>query len=175
MIEALKRVPGLIVRVRQHPPELSADDYLNLLTVYRRGEFLGLYDQGREYGPDDVVATIESVFGGEVTFKVNEAFANVIGSTHDPKIAGQAWLNLWVNQFEVYPTICTSFQFQGFPCGSVLLGGHVVIGKVAQNVPAGSNSVYIFPICKSHNNNDNVYMEALQYQSGVWLKNYLGN
>jgi hypothetical protein len=26
----------------------------------------------------------------------------------------------------------------------------------------------------AHNNNDNVYMEALMYLEGIWLKNYLG-
>jgi hypothetical protein len=37
----------------------------------------------------------------------------------------------------------------------------------------GSNSVYIMPICKRHNDDDNVHMKALQYQDGVWLNDYL--
>jgi hypothetical protein len=74
----------------------------------------------------------------------------------------------------VYPSICTSYQFQGFHCGTSYVGGHIVPGTVARTVPKGSNAVYIMPICHAHNNNDNVYMEALQYQDGIWLKDYLG-
>jgi hypothetical protein len=167
-------VPGLIVQVRKHTPELPADDYLQLLAVYREGQFIGFHEDGRDYGPNDVVRTIDSVFGGVVTFPPAAAFANVIGSTNDPKINNQTWLNLWYNSVGVYPQICTAYQFNGFACTGYLVGGHVVTGQVAQRVAYGSNSVYIFPICGKHNANDNVYMEALQYRNAVWLNNYLG-
>jgi len=121
-------VPGLIVKVRERPPELTAEDYGKFLTVYRGGKFLGLYEPGREYGPQDVVTTIESVYGGTVTFPQGHHFANVIGSTNDPKIDGQSWLDLWYNNIRVYPTICTSYHFQDFQCGTNLVGGHVVEG-----------------------------------------------
>jgi hypothetical protein len=174
LIAALKEMPGLIVQVRQHPPEVSVDDYRQLLTVYRNGAFLGFYEPGREYGPDDTVRTIESVYGGLATFPQNAPFANVIGSTNDPKVDGQTWKNLWYNKVGVYPQICTSFQFEGFPCTDRILGGHVVKGKVAQVVQTGSDSVYIFPICQRHNDTDSVYMEVLKYETAVWLKNYMG-
>jgi hypothetical protein len=122
-----------------------------------------------------VVLTLESVFGGEVTLSYGEQFANVIGSTTDPKIAGLTWIQLWANQFGVYPVVCTSYQLNGFSCGSSLVGGHVIAGTQAKTVTPGSNSVWIFPICVQHNNNDNVYMEALKYLKGIWLKNYLGS
>jgi hypothetical protein len=102
-----------------------------------------------------------------------ETFANVIGSTSDPKIAGQSWIQLWANQFGHYPVNCTSLSYGGFPCGNTFVGGHVISGQVAHVVAAGSNSIYIYPICHAHNSNDNVYMAALQYLDGVWLKNYL--
>src|SRR5262249_14429005 len=124
-------------------------------------------------GPGDKIVTVDSVWGGTVAFSHGEAFANVIGSTSDPKIAGLTWLTLWANQFGT-PNICTSYQFNGFNCSGFLVGGHVVTGQQAKVMPAGSNAVYIFPICVSHNNNNNVYMEALQYVNGIWLKNYLG-
>lgn len=159
LIAALESSSGLIVQVRKHPPELSPEQHRQLLAVYRDEQFVGLYEQGRDYG-SHVVVTIESVFGGEVTFNSGEFFANVIGSTNDPKIAGQSWLNLWYNQMGVYPTVCTSYQFGNFPCGNSLVGGHVITGKVAKMVPMGSNSVYIFPICIQHNNDDSVFMSA---------------
>ena len=70
--------------------------------------------------------------------------------------------------------ICTSYQFGGFGCGNSLVGGHIILGTQAKIVAKGSNSVYIMPICIQHNNDDNVYMEALKYLKGIWLKNYLG-
>lgn len=174
LIAALKSLPGLIVQVRTPPPEVSPDDYRRLLVVYRDGVFQGLYEPGAELGPGDEVVTIESVWGGTVHFSAGEAFANVIGSTNDPKIAGKTWINLWADQFGVYPSICTSYHFNGFNCGTSFVGGHIITGTVARTMPKGSDSVYIMPICRPHNNDDNVYMEALQYQDGIWLKDYLG-
>jgi hypothetical protein len=175
LIAALETVvDGLIVQVRKDPPTLSADDYQQLLAVYRDGTFHGFYGQIDDYGPGDVVQTIESTFGGTVQFNAGENFANVIGSSNDPKISGKTWVNLWADQFGVYPNICTSFKYLGFGCGSTIYGGHIVTGQVAKAMPAGSNAVYILPICVQHNNDDNVYMAALQYQAGIWLKNYLG-
>lgn len=174
LIAGLEDVPGLVVRIRQQPPEVSAEAYQQLLTIYRDGVFQGPYEPGCELGPRDAVQTIDSVWGGTVKFSVGEAFANVIGSTSDPKIAGKSWINLWADQFGVYPNICTSYQFNGFKCGSSFVGGHIVTGTTARQMPKGSNSVYIMQICHPHNKNDNVYMEALEYQAGIWLKDYLG-
>lgn len=175
LILALEKEPQLIVQVRKHPPELSPEEHQQFLAVYRNGEFLGLHEPGREYEPEDLIVTVESVFGGEVTLNYGEKFANVIGSTNDPKIAGLTWIQLWANQFGTYPTVCTSYQLNGFSCGSSLVGGHVIAGTQAKAVAKGSNSVWIFPICVQHNNNDSVYMEALKYAKGIWLKNYLGS
>lgn len=174
VIEALQEQPHLIVQVRKHPPEMSAEEHQKFLTVYRDGQFQGLHQPGRQYGPGEQVFTVDSVFGGEVTLSYGEAFANVIGSTHDPKIAGLTWIQLWANQFNTYPVVCTSYQSNGFGCGNGLVGGHVIAGQHASIVPQGSNSVWIFPICVQHNNNDNVYMQALKYLKGIWLHNYMG-
>jgi len=175
VIAQLKERDGLIVQVRKHVPELPPELHQQFMTVYRDGVFQGFHEPGRQYGPGDEVLTIESVFGGEVTFNYQEAFANVIGSTPDPHIGGLSWVQLWANQFNTWPVVCTSYQSFGFNCGNTFVGGHVVTGTVAKSMPAGSNSVYIFPICHAHNNNDGVYMLALKYLQGIWLKNYLGH
>lgn len=44
-----------------------------------------------------------------------------------------------------------------------------------KTVPRGSDSVWIFPICSAHNNDDIVSMQGLRYLTGVWLRNYLGS
>ena len=175
LIAALKAKPQLIVQVRETLPELPIEQYLELCVVYRNGEFLETYDHSREYDASDEVRPVESVFGGTVTLNYGDNFANVIGSTKDPKIDRLSWINLWIQKCGgLAPTACTSLNYKSFKCNTSLVGGHVVKGQTATVVAKGSNSVYIFPICIAHNNNDNTYMAALTYTSGVWLWNYLG-
>lgn len=172
MIEALKQQKEVIVQIRTPLPALSTKHYLSLCTVYRNGEFLDMYDKDKDYGADIVIGNPESTWGGTVYMHHGENFANVIGSTEDPHIAGKSWIRLWADQFEHYPMICTSHNYGGFVCGHTFVGGQVISGTVAHTVATGSNSVYIYPICHAHNNNDNVYMAALQYLDGVWLNNF---
>ena len=174
LIEALEKVPELIVQVRKHPPKLPPEDQQKFLTVYQQGKFQGFHETGREYAAGEEVYSVESVWGGEVTLNYQESFANVIGSTGDPQIGGLSWIRLWAGQYNIYPIICTSYQFGRFNCDESLVGGHVIGGTQAQVVPYGSNSVWIFPICSNHNKNDNVYMAAIKYLKGIWLHNYMG-
>ncbi|MBJ6369277.1 hypothetical protein [Snuella sedimenti] len=172
LLEAIKKLEGLTIKIKTLPPKLPSEVYLNTLLVYTGGKFTGIYDPNKNYAEGYSLKSIESVWGGIVTFTYGENFANVIGSTHDPHIASKSWIKLWEGQYGT-ATTCTSLNYNGFVCNvsSGLVGGHVITGKVAKVMPAGSD-VYIMPICTAHNNNDNVYMAALQY-TGVWLKNYL--
>jgi hypothetical protein len=169
---------GINVAVRTTPPALTPEQEADLRFVYREGLFRGAYDPSVPLGPDDTVHPLHSVWGGTVAFTYGEYFANVIGSTGDPKIAGLSWIQLWYNQFQVAPPQCASLNFPGgaYPCSPYStnspVGGHVIVGTVATQVPWGVNYVYIIPICAKHNADDNVYMSALQTQSGIWLKNY---
>lgn len=176
LIAALKATPDLTVQLRTPFPELPMEHYLNLCVVYRRGRFLELFDQSREYEDGDEVHPFESVYGGTATFPVGAPFANVIGSTHDPKIKPYtSWVALWEAKVGVMPTKCESFDYDGFKCGNDVLGGHVVKGVLAERVPAGSDDVFIFPICSKHNKNDKVHMAALTYRTAVKLNNYMGS
>lgn len=174
LIQALQATPDIAVQVRRPVPKLSPDVHEQLMLVYRNGVFDRVHEANTLLGSNEQLYTIESTFGGEVTLNYKEAFANVIGSTSDPKIAGLSWIQLWANQYGQYPVICTSYHSNGFNCGNSLVGGHVIGGKTAKSMPKGSNSVWIFPICIQHNNDDKVYMEALKYLKGIWLNNYLG-
>lgn len=162
----------LTVQVKTPPPALSPEENDDLQLLYKNGLFAGFYNPEEHYGNEFVKRSIYSVWGGEVTFNKNENFANVIGSTNDPKIASKTWLRLWSDQYG-NPTNCTSLNYSPVTCNTNLVGGHVILGKTAKAEPKGSNSVYIMPICSAHNNNNNVYMAAIMYQKGVWLKNYL--
>ena len=121
------------------------------------------------------IGDVRSTFGGTYTFASTDDFANVIGSSTDPKVDGLAWINLWKR---TYPTAtitqCSSYDFPtGFGCTTNFVGGHVILGQTAQVVAAGSNDVYIIPICQKHNKNNNVYMMPIKEKRAVWLKNYL--
>jgi len=182
LIASLKAEAGLTIRVRTLPPRTSVSEYLKLRRIFKDGVPIAASNDAfvlpkLNAGDDDVEKNrYGSVWGGEVTFSQNENFANVIGSTNDPKIAGKSWYGLWVDYYGTPLPNCSSWQYNGFSCtpGPYLYGGHVVKGKVAKSMPKGSNSVYIMPICPAHNNDDSVYMAAVTNRKGVWLKDYLG-
>ncbi|KAF3912614.1 hypothetical protein AA313_de0207335 [Arthrobotrys entomopaga] len=173
-IEALIKTQKYMVRIRGNLPELPMEDYLNLCMVTNAsGELLGSYDPTVEYEEGVKINPIDSFYKGTTVVGYGSYFANVIGSTWDPKIKHQAWIELWrqtVNGGQ-QPALCTSFNFNGFACGPVDKGGHIIPGTNASWIPDGSD-VYIFPICTAHNNNDKVYMSALAYQTAVWLTGY---
>ncbi|KAF5615341.1 hypothetical protein F25303_13808 [Fusarium sp. NRRL 25303] len=172
LIHALKQQGQLVVRIRTPFPSLTTEHYLSLCTVSQNGKPLGFYDASKDYGADAIIGNFESTWGGEVYMHFGENFSNVIGSTGDPKIAGLTWVQLWANQFGFYTLACTSQNYNGFPCSNNIIGGHFFSGQVAQTVAVDSNDVYIYPICQTHNTNNNVYMAALTYLNGVWLNNY---
>lgn len=127
---------------------------------------------------DNINNYIGSIWGGEAYFRRYENIANVIGSSNDPLISSKAWIEIWERQFGLEDS-CTSHGWasgNSFSCNdssrSNIVGGHVIEGTVAKSMPDGSNSVYIIPICKSHNNNDNVFMRADVYTQAIWLNNY---
>lgn len=180
-LEALKQTltdaHEFILHIRTPVPDLSAEDRRSLMMAYRNGVFLEAFDPEKSYPEDVTRVGIESVWGGTVTLNQGEAFANVIGSKYDPKIGGNSWLKLWRDNCNngYNPSQCTSLGFPNGFCGAPdYVGGHVIAGQVASSVPKGSNAVYILPICKAHNNDDNIFMRAMTYKVGVWLKNYFG-
>lgn len=167
---------GLNVALRTPLPPLTPAQLADLRLVYHRGVFKKAYRPGEPLDEGDEVISVESVFGGTVKFNYAEAFANVIGSTDDPKINGLSWIALWSDEFGTPPQ-CTSLGFpSNFPCTPVgftsPLGGHVITGTKAKEVLWGVDKVYIMPICSAHNNDDNNYMKALENRDGIWLKNY---
>ncbi len=127
----------------------------------------------------EVQTAIQSIYYGTITWTLNYCFANIIGSTHDPKPSGYgSWIVLWADKCNdgYNPTLCSSFNYSDgstpFDCNtSDFIGGHVIPGKTAGTVAAGGTA-YIFPICKAHNNNDNIYMSMRYNPTGVVLKNY---
>lgn len=125
-----------------------------------------------------VQAAVNSTYYGTITWTSMYSFANIMYSTNDPKPSGySSWITLWNDKCHggYYPTQCTSYNYSngksGFICGTDFVGGHVIPGTTAKSV-ANGGTAYIFPICKAHNNNDNIYMSCRYNPKGVVLKNY---
>ena len=171
---------GITVFVKSPLPKMEFDDYLELSSVYNDdGSFVELFDVEKKYDSTKRIVHLASFFKDTVYFAENQKFANVIGSTHDPKVKGKSWLKLWRNAFNAKSKICSSFEFDGFDCtddsdaGKNLVGGHVILGNKASKVTVGSDDVYIIPICKAHNNNDKVYMQPIYERRAVRLGGFM--
>ncbi len=127
----------------------------------------------------EIQRIVESSYYGTITWNQNYAFANIIGSTHDPKPYGvSSWIQLWADKCHsgYKPTLCSSYDYADghtpFNCNtSGFVGGHVIPGTTAKKVATGGTA-YIFPICPRHNGNDNIYMSMRYNPTGVVLHNY---
>lgn len=156
------------------PPTVTAENLNNFKLMY--GETitpLDVTDLPAEIAR--VQFQVDSTYVGTVTWKANATFANVIGSTDDPKIDGQSWIELWANKCNSGKDTdkCSSYNYaSGDPnwkCSSTILGGHVITGTTAKKMNKG-DTVYIYPICKPHNNSDANSMKSLYNPEGVQLK-----
>jgi len=171
---------GVTVFVKSPFPEMDFDDYQNLSLVYDVNEkTLETFVIDNIYDATKRIFHIESYFKDIVYFAPNQKFANVIGSTHDPKIEGKSWLKLWRNAFNAKSKICASFEYDDFNCtngsddGKHLVGGHIILGDKAGKIEVGSDDVYIIPICKAHNNNDKVFMMPIHERRAVRLGGFM--
>ncbi|MDQ3287356.1 MAG: MACPF domain-containing protein [Pseudomonadota bacterium] len=167
------KVQGFNVLVLCPLPVLDKDEYERMSAVYLHGKFLEFYDPAKTYGDGFNIVELGSYFKGKVTFAVNQDFANVIGSTDDPKHGVASWIALWRKSFGKEKQ-CASLNFpSSVTCKGTLVGGHVVLGTAtASPTPGDSNSVYIIPICKPHNGNNNVYMRDITTRNAIALQNY---
>lgn len=127
----------------------------------------------------EIQGTVDSSYYGTITWALNCAFANIIGSTHDPKPPGySSWIQLWSDKCHggYNTTHCSSYNYDDgkntFTCNTTgFVGGHVIPGQTAKAVAKGGTA-YIFPICPRHNGNDNIYMSSRYNPTGVVLHNY---
>lgn len=170
---------GISVSLHAPPPELDAALYEKLCAVYHNNEFLELYDPEKEYTTEHSLVHFFSYLGGTGSLANNQtAFANAIDTTHDPKHDGQtSWIGLWAASFG-QANGCASLGYfstdNPFTCGNTLVGGHCILGINPAKPPKGSNSVFIIPICNSHNGKKATpgYMLPVLISNYVWLKNF---
>jgi len=117
-----------------------------------------------------------STYVGTVTWKANTTFANVIGSTDDPKVPGYtSWIELWAykcnkgNDTDTCSSLNYFSQEPNRKCAGTIIGGHVIPGTTAKKMNKG-DTVYIYPICHDHNMSDANSMKSLYNPEGVQLK-----
>lgn len=169
--------------------------------VYKRDEtnlnlylFTGFWDPAEEYPNDQVVVPLRSVFGGTRQYQNNQVFANIIGSTSDPRPHScTSWLDL-LRQNGISCEKCVTDRyfydprdqsgrtyFVNYWCGGGLVGGHVV-GDFENAAPAAGGTVYLIPICHNHNscctdktgrNGSGFFMMPEAAGTAVVLNNYL--
>lgn len=177
--------------------KLSDEDRERFRLVYKRegdGWILhDIYEKGGEYGDDCIVVPLQSTYIGTDFFGVGEIFKNVIGSTGDSKPVGKSisWIDLWrciylVKENEMPPKNCctdgnvyeqSDVIVRSLGCNVIsdmddyLQGGHVVKGNDS-TIPKQGATVYIAPICISHNNGVavNQYMKTRQQTFVVKLR-----
>ncbi|RVD82545.1 uncharacterized protein DFL_006967 [Arthrobotrys flagrans] len=158
------------------PAGFPLEHYMKLSTVHHPdGKLLGNFDPAHKYDEGVQIRELGSYYDGRWNSPVNWQFANVIGSTPDPNHEADSWIALWKAAYNnVDPVGCTSLDFPStVTCGNSIVGGHVIAGQVPGEIDPRSNSVLIFPICRTHNGNNMVYMEAIIRQNAIYLSNYM--
>jgi hypothetical protein len=140
--------------------------------------FAELWNPEAEYTDEYVVMPLKSSYDSNEDFEEDMNFANVEGSTNDPKpfSSSETWISFYklktglkssdsvkccaINN-EIYNPgndakingevrIC-NYKYDYFSCGGSICGGHVLVGtKISAEVPIG-DFVYLLPICNNHN------------------------
>ncbi len=148
---------------------LDQDEFLSKCEVLYKENDDGLYEFQGMYNPDipdeeypDGMAafSFRSVYVGTETLKANTSVWNVIGSTGDywdGKVCSN-WLGVWNtktgNNLKSETGTCFvkgSVKTNNTNnCNGISVGGHIVKdGKKVK--PGKDDSIYIIPICQSHN------------------------
>ncbi len=180
--------------------KLSDEDRERFRLVYKRegdGWVLhDIYEKGGEYGDDCIVVPLESTYEGNIEFASGTIFANVIGTSSDPKPGDikTSWIAFWkciyiATHHSILPSWCCTDgnQYNDDYYGNAVMhsnnefcedldGGHIVLGKKARQ-PAQGEIVYIVPICASHNHMANCFYMKTGYHKtfAVALSNVVTN
>lgn len=157
------------------PPIVTLENIEDFKQMY--GErVVSTLQEGRLAQINQMQFVVNSTYVGTVTWSQAVYFANVIGSTNDPKPSGvTSWLGLWRDKCNGGHNTDTCSSYNWFSlnttwkCSTVFVGGHVITGTAAKYMSKNS-TVYIFPICNVHNGSDPNYMKSLYNPVGVQLK-----
>jgi hypothetical protein len=124
---------------------------------------------------------VSVVFGSEADgverISAGRSFWNVEGSTIDPKIDGLSWIGAWERETKSKYTDygCIAVGSASRRCNEPIYGGHVVFDRSHTRPRTSRHTVYILPICHSHNvySNKNE-MKTAEPITALKLKYYSG-
>lgn len=180
---------------------LTRDSNEEIWVVYKPSErncdfyeYHRLWDSETEYPDDYVAVPIGSVYGGQEFFSSGTKFANVEGSTNDPKPDNlSSWRKVMkMYNLSNYTTCCAELNtiyrssdkstVEGFRCtnGGVeyydriniensiwIHGAHVLMNTESSSTVVRGGSVYLLPLCKEHNTYDRI---TGTYGTGYFMK-----
>ena len=160
---------------------MTAEQEEKCRVVYRLDDkggavFSELWNPEKEYSDEYVIVPLRSTFKGvtETTFSAGTVFANMIGSSKDPRPAGfKYWIDILRNNgidacsccatnaiydpgTERIITAAVWYKDYGrtinatFACEGSIDGGHVLIGSKNSASVAPGSTVRLLPICHRH-------------------------
>lgn len=169
--------------------ELERDGSEEFRVVYRPSErnpdfyiYHGLWYPEEDYPDGYIAVPFGSVYGGIQMFAAGTAFANVEGSTDDPKPGHYStWRQLMKDKISNYTTCCaetdtiyrsaTRQRDMRFQCtyggnekpnyvdykkGIWMQGAHVLMNETSSRKPSEGAIVYMLPLCQAHNIYDKI-------------------
>jgi len=173
-------------RVVYRPSERNPDFY-----IYHE-----LWYPDEDYPDGYIAVPLNSVFGGTQTFAKDTVFANVEGSSRDPKPINpndpqkkryDSWRKLMKDKISNYTTccaekdtvynsstqqrdtrfICTNEGKEDYSEGIYMQGAHVLMNETASRKPPEGSTVYMLPLCLNHNIFDKI---TGHYGTGYYMK-----
>ena len=188
--------------------QLTKEQEERCRVVYRKTKdekgayFEDLWNPDMSYADEFIIVPLKSIYGGVTDIlPVGKNFANVAGSTNDPKPPGyKYWIDfLRYNQdlkgLDV-KSCCAELDIiykgnsqdeivkdtEGFRCGGNTVGGHVILDATNSStvVSDGTGTVHLLPICNHHNifnygnerSGKGYYMKLNREMRAVILNNY---
>ena len=149
--------------------------------------FHSLWNPEQDYDDEHIIVPLRSTDARVVTWEAGTEFANVIDSTYDPKrvngYENKYWKELYGLMTGECNTQCATDRVfydsvtrepkTGKSCKKPIVGGHVIRGQNACKIAAGSNEVFILPICQSHNSSKGIFMRLSRPRQVVCLQGYM--
>lgn len=183
--------------------QLTQEQEARFRVVYRKTKdeqgayFADLWNPETDYTDEFIIVPLRSVYDSVTDpLDIGTTFANVEGSTHDPRHGVTSWIQLLKvclqNEYDV--TSCCAEQnkiyigdsqdgsddkTRGFSCNDTIVGGHVILQATNSSSVDEGGYVHLLPICHKHNTfrytggtGAGYYMKLEREMKAVKLKSY---
>jgi len=183
--------------------QLTQEQEARFRVVFRKTKdeqgayFADLWNPETDYTDEFIIVPLRSVYDGVTDpLAIGTMFANVEGSTHDPKNGVVSWIQLLRDclskEYDV--TSCCAEQnkiyigdsqdesddkTRGFSCNDTIVGGHVILQATNSSTVDEGGNVHLLPICHKHNTfrysggtGAGYYMKLARKMKAVKLKSY---